>query len=129
VRGHNDRGEPQRCDVALYSDRGEQLTRCPRCEATVDVKENRRRSAAEHDLWPVDELLKMLNEDPDAPRVSRVRIFGWIKSERLQVRGFLNRYLGITAHRIRRGDARVFSLSQARQLQWFDRSKEKQRAG
>ena len=48
-------------------------------------------------------------------KVSRVKLYEWLKAGHLRPRGFLH-HGRIVPELIQRGDARVFSLTQAREL-------------
>lgn len=126
VTGRDRRGRSIECETALYADRGELFARCPKCEATVDVKKNRLKAAVDRDLLPEPKLLEVLADL--GQKVSRVRLYEWLKAGRLQPRGFVHNGR-IVSYRIRRGDPRVFSLSQARQLQMHDEQLKQQKAG
>lgn len=113
VMGHNQRGEAIHCDTGLYADRDEKLTHCPRCENTIDVAKNRLRAAVDRDLLPEAKLLEVLADLDE--KVSRVQLYEWIRTKKIQPRGWIHQGR-IVGFRIRRGDPRVFSLSQARAL-------------
>jgi hypothetical protein len=126
IRGHNHRGERIECGTMLYAAFDEDFTRCPRCETEVDVDKNRMKAAVDRDLLPEPKLLEVLADLGE--KVSRVKLYEWIKAGRLQRRGWIHGG-AIVQYRIRRGDPTVFSLSQARQLRWHEiESKEKSHA-
>ena len=65
------------------------------------------------DLLPEAVLLETL--DTLGEKVSRVKLYDWIRAKKLQPRGYVH-HGRIVPHRIQRGDPRVFSLSHARAL-------------
>lgn len=126
IRGHNPRGERIECGTMLYAAFDEDYTRCPQCETEIDVDRNRMKAAVDRDLLPEPKLLEVLEDLGE--KVSRVKLYEWIKAGRLQRRGWIHQG-AIVQFRIRRGDPTVFSLSQARQLRWHEvEAKEKTRA-
>ncbi|SHT85522.1 bacteriophage protein [Mycobacteroides abscessus subsp. bolletii] len=117
IKGHNQRGEQIHCDEMLYAEADEQFVECPRCKSKIDVDKNRLRSAVNRDLMPEAKLLEILESLGE--KVPRVKLYEWIRTKRLHIRGWIHAGR-IVNTRIRRGDPRVFSLSQARQLRWKD---------
>lgn len=117
LRGHNPRGERIECATMLYAAFDEVFTRCPRCEAEVDVKKNRLKAAADRDIVTEKQLLEILANEAkfdDEPIVSRVKLYEWIRAGRLEPKGWLHNGHPVKFH-IQRGDPRLFSLTQARE--------------
>lgn len=117
VRGYDDQGRPVECGTMLYAAFDEDFTRCPRCQSEIDVDKNRLKAATDRDLLSEPKLLEVMADLGE--KVSRVKLYEWIKAGRLQRRGYVHQG-AIVAFRIRRGDPAVFSLSQARQLRWHE---------
>lgn len=117
ITGHNQRGEQIHCDEMLYTEADERFIDCPRCGSKIDVDKNRLRAEVARDLMPEAKLLEILESIDE--KVSRVKLYEWIRTKRLHIRGWIHAGR-IVNTRIRRGDPRVFSLSQARQLRWKD---------
>lgn len=116
VVGHNPHGEDIECGVDLYADR-ESLEdiQCPRCKTWIEPRRQLLTTITRRDLLPEPKLLETLATLGEA--VSRVKLYDWIKAGALRPRGYVHQGR-IVPERIRRGDPRVFSLSQARQLRW-----------
>jgi hypothetical protein len=114
VVGHNPQGEDIECGVDLYADR-ESLEdiQCPRCQIRVNPREQLLTTIKRRDLLPEPALLETLATLGE--KVSRVKLYDWIKSGDLRPRGYVHQGR-VVPERIQRGDSRVFSLSQARQL-------------
>lgn len=113
VRGRDSQGKAIECGTSLYADSGEKIARCPRCEADVDVAKNRLRAATNRDLLPEPKLLEVLADLDE--KVSRVKLYEWLRAKKLQPRGWLHQ--GRIVHfRIRRGDPAVYSLAEVRGL-------------
>jgi hypothetical protein len=118
VVGHNSRGEDIECGADLYADRYsdnvqlEQI-QCKRCNQWVNPREQLLATIRRRDLLPEAVLLETL--DTLGEKVSRVKLYDWIRANKLQPRGYVH-HGRIVPHRIQRGDPRVFSLSHARAL-------------
>jgi len=120
VVGHNPQGEDIECGVDLYADR-ESLEdiQCPRCQIRVNPREQLLTTIKRRDLLPEPALLETLATLGE--KVSRVKLYDWIKSGDLRPRGYVHQGR-VVPERIQRGDSRVFSLSQARQLRSLEGS-------
>lgn len=119
VVAHDPTGEAIECGVDLYADRENlaEMVRCPRCRCFVDARTQLLATIRRGDLLPEAKLLEILADLGEA--VSRVKLYDWIRAGSLRPRGYVH-HGRIVAERVRRGDPRVFSLSQARQLRWRD---------
>lgn len=118
VTAHNRRGEVVECGHDLYADRdSDDRIQCPRCKTWVDPREQLLTTISRRDLLPEPHLLETMATLGEP--VSRVRLYEWIKSGRLRPRGWVH-HGRVVPRQVRRGDPRVFSLSQARQLRWRD---------
>lgn len=117
IRTHDHKGQPVRCDTTLYAGPEDKFTHCSRCENTIDVAKNRMRAAVDRDLLPEPKLLEVM--DSLGEKLPRVTLYAWLKQGRIQPRGYIHQGT-IVQFRIRRGDPRVFSLSQARALRSKD---------
>lgn len=113
VKGHDREGKPVECGTSLYADRDEKIAVCHNCDAKIDVAKNRLRAAVDRDLLPEAKLLEVLADLDE--KVSRVQLYEWIRTKKIQPRGWVHQGR-IVGFRIRRGDPRVFSLSQVRAL-------------
>lgn len=113
VRAYSPTGKPIECGEFLYAGTEERNVTCPKCNQPVDVQRNRQRAWREGDLMTERVLLKRLT-DIDEP-VSRVQFYAWIKARKVAVRGWLHRGVFVE-HYIQRGDPRVFSFREVRQL-------------
>lgn len=117
VIGHHG-GEDIICGWDLYADRDDLSDiRCPKCRRLVNPREQLLDTIKRRDLLPEARLLDTL--DILGEPVSRVRLYEWIRAGRLRPRGYVH-HGRVVPRRIQRGDPRVFSLSQARQLRWRD---------
>lgn len=118
VTSHGPDGKPIECGHDLYGDRDtlEDIV-CPRCKMTVSPRKHLLETLKRGDLLPEAKLLEILDSLDE--HVSRVRLYDWIRTGALRPRGYWHQNR-IVADRIRRGDPRVFSLSQARQLRRRD---------
>jgi len=116
VVGHNPQGEDIECGHDLYADReavGD--SRCLKCQRSFNPREQLLITIKRRDLLPESALLETL--ETLGEKVSRVRLYDWIRAGSLQPRGYVH-HGRIVPTRIQRGDPRVFSLSHARQLRW-----------
>jgi hypothetical protein len=113
---HRD-GTPRQCGRILYAPRETIEITCQDCGVTVNAKKQRDDALATRDLFTEPLLREQL--DIIGEHVSRPRIWDWIRSDRLQPRGYLHAGR-IVERRVRRGDPRVFSLTQARELRKLD---------
>ena len=113
IIGYDREGKPMECGVSLYGDSDQQTVVCARCQYEIDISRNRSRCAVDRDLLTEPKLLSLLADLGED--VSRVRFYEWLKDGKVAVRGWVHQG-HIVAHRIRRGDPRVFSLSQIRIL-------------
>ena len=116
VVGHNPQGEDIECGHDLYADReavGD--SRCVKCQRSFNPREQLLITIKRRDLLPESALLETL--ETLGEKVSRVRLYDWIRAGSLQPRGYVH-HGRIVPNRIQRGDPRVFSLSHARQLRW-----------
>lgn len=118
IVGRDRHGRERNCGRDLYAPRDAINVTCPRCDTTVDARKQIERTRSASDLRTVDLLLDTMRNLGE--NVSRVKLYEWIKAGRLQPRGWYNKDHGIVDHYIRRGDPKVFSLSQARQLRWHE---------
>ena len=116
VTGHNQHGEDIECGIDLYANR-EALEdiQCPKCKTWVEPRKQLLTTITRRDLLPEPKLLETLATLGE--KVSRVKLYDWIRAGQLRPRGYVHQGR-IVPHRIQRGDPRVFSLSQARQLRW-----------
>jgi hypothetical protein len=117
VIGRNRDGTPRECGHILYARREAIEITCPDCGITVKAAKQRADALAKRDLFTeplLREQLDILDE-----HVPRPRLWDWIRADRLQPRGYLHAGR-IVERRVRRGDPRVFSLTQARDLRTQD---------
>lgn len=118
VVSHNPQGEEIECGVDLYANRDAlEDIQCPRCKTWIEPRKQLLTTITRRDLLPEPKLLETLATLGEP--VSRVKLYDWIKAGQLRPRGYVHQGR-IVPDRIRRGDPRVFSLSQARQLRWRD---------
>ncbi|SIM00635.1 Uncharacterised protein [Mycobacteroides abscessus subsp. abscessus] len=113
VRAYSPTGKAIECGEFLYAGTEERNVTCPKCNQPVDVQRNRQRAWREGDLMTERVLLKRLT-DIEEP-VSRVQFYAWIKARKVAVRGWLH-CGAFVEHYIQRGDPRVFSFREVRQL-------------
>lgn len=119
VTAHNRHGETIECGHDIYAPRdSDEQVQCPRCRNWVDPREQLLTTISRRDLLPEEQLLETM--DTLGEPISRVRLYAWIKDNRLQVRGYVH-HGRIVPKKIRHKDPRVFSLRQARELRWHDR--------
>jgi hypothetical protein len=118
VVAHNPQGEDVECGIDLYADRdsGEDI-KCPKCQRSVNPRDQLMTTLKRGDLLPEPKLLEIM--DSLGEKVSRVKLYEWLKAGYLRPRGFLH-HGRIVPELIQRGDARVFSLTQARELRARD---------
>lgn len=117
VVAHDPNGADIECGIDLYADRenlGEQI-QCPKCRTFYEPRLQLLNTIKRGDLLPEAKLLEIM--DSLGEKLSRRRLYDWINAGSLRPRGYVH-HGRIVAERIRRGDPRVFSLSQARQLLW-----------
>lgn len=119
--GHNHKGEPIHCGEFLYADNDDPFAKCPRCDATIDVKKNRMKAHVDRDLLTEKKLLEVLDDLDE--KVSRVKFYEWRRAGRITARGFVHEGQ-IVQFRIRKTDPSVFSLSRARALRAQEETKE-----
>jgi len=120
VTGHDRSGDEIQCGTTLYADIDEKTVTCPTCKQNIDVEKNRLKAAVDRDLLPEPKLLEVM--DNLGERISRVKLYQWIREQRIRPKGWLHN--GEIVHfRIRRGDPAVYSLARARKL----RNREAQR--
>ena len=118
VVGHNSQGEDLECGVDLWADRDSlEDIKCTKCLRSVNPRQQLLITLKRGDLLPEPKLLEIMESLGE--KVSRVRLYDWIKAGRLRPRGYIHQGR-IVPDLIRRGDPRVFSLSQARQLRWHE---------
>ena len=119
VVAHDPNGADIECGTDLYADRYNlaEMIQCPKCRCFIEPRSQLLATIKRGDLLPEAKLLEIM--DSLGEKVSRVRLYDWIKAGSLRPRGYVH-HGRIVAERIRRGDPRVFSLSQARQLRWRD---------
>lgn len=122
VVGYNHHGEPVSCGLILYADEGQEDVECGRCHVEVNVAKNRLRATVDKDLLTELKLLEMM-EIIGEP-VSRYRFLEWLKQGHLHARGWIHQG-NIVGKRVRRGDPRVYSLSQCRILRSRDEDQQK----
>lgn len=114
VTAHNRRGEAIECGHDLYGQRDcDDRIQCPRCKAWVEPREHLLATIHRRDLLPEPYLLETL-ETLGEP-VSRTRLYDWISTGRLRPRGWVH-HGRVVPRQVHRGDPRVFSLRQARDL-------------
>lgn len=119
VTAHNRNGQEIECGHDIYALRdSDERVQCPRCKNWVDPREQLLTTISRRDLLPEEQLLETL--DTLGEHVPRVRLYAWIKANRLQVRGYVH-HGRIVPKKIRHKDPRVFSLRQARELRWHDK--------
>ena len=112
--GHNPQGEDIECGIDLYADRENPVEiQCPKCRTWIEPRKQLLITITRRDLLPEPKLLETLEILGD--KVSRRKLYEWIGANKLRPRGYVHQGR-IVEHRIQRGDPRVFSLSQARQL-------------
>jgi len=118
VVSHNAQGEDVECGDDLYADREspEPIT-CKKCLRSVNPREQLLTTIKRRDLLPESMLLQALAGLDE--KVSRVRLYDWIKEGSLRPRGFIH-HGRVVQDRVQRGDAQLFSLTQARQLRHRD---------
>lgn len=120
--GRDHKGQPRHCGHDLYGPRESIEITCPRCKTTADARKQLTATTTSRDLVTETQLLETL--DTMGEPVSRVTLYGWIKSGALTPRGWVHAGR-IVAYKVRHKDPRVFSLSQARQLRERDQAKVK----
>lgn len=116
VVARNPQGEDVECGHDLYADResvGD--AQCTKCQQYFDPRQQLLTTIKRRDLLPEPALLETLATLGE--KVSRVKLYDWIRSGALRPRGYVHQGR-IVPTRIQRGDPRVFSLSHARQLRW-----------
>ncbi len=116
VRGPQ--GEDVECGHDLYADReavGD--SKCLKCLRSFNPREQLLETIKRRDLLPEAALLDTL--ETLGEKVSRVKLYDWIKTGALRPRGYIHQGR-VMPTRVQRGDPRVFSLSHARHLRWRD---------
>jgi hypothetical protein len=124
--GRDRNGQPRECGTDLWADREAPTITCPTCTTRTDARTQLDTARIRSDLRTFDLLTETL--DNLGEHVPRVKLSTWITTGRLTVRGWYNKDHGIVKHPIRRGDPRVFSLAQARQLRRKDRNQQEAKA-
>lgn len=117
ITGHDRQGEAIECGLILYGDEGQTSVECPRCHQEIDVARNRLKASVDRDLLPENKLLEVLETLDE--KVTRYQLLQWIKTGKLHPRGWIHQGQ-VVGRRVRRGDPRVFSLSQTRHLNWSE---------
>lgn len=117
VVAHDPTGADIECGIDLYADRENlaEMIQCPKCRIYTDPRSQLLTTIKRGDLLPEAKLLEIM--DSLGEKLSRVRLYDWIKAGSIKPRGWVHNGR-IVSERIQRGDPRVFSLSQARQLLW-----------
>jgi hypothetical protein len=115
--GNNRFGDEIQCGLVLYAEEDQPEVTCPRCRATVNVERNRQSAVMDRDLLDAARLIDVMHTLGEP--VCKERISAWLKAGRLTNRRYVHAGR-VVEHRIRRGDAALYSLSQARQLRWHD---------
>ena len=119
VIAHDPNGADIECGIDLYADRYNlaEMIQCPKCRRFIEPRQQLLATIKRGDLLPENKLLEIM--DSLGEKLSRRRLYEWISAGSLCPRGYVH-HGRIVPERIRRGDPRVFSLSQARQLLWRD---------
>lgn len=119
VIAHDPNGADIECGIDLYADRYNlaEMIQCPKCRRFIEPRQQLLATIKRGDLLPENKLLEIM--DSLGEKLSRRRLYEWISAGSLRPRGYVH-HGRIVPERIRRGDPRVFSLSQARQLLWRD---------
>lgn len=115
--GRNHDGTPRQCGRMLFADTYDQTTTCPDCNQTIDVEQNRKRTAAERDLHTKADLTEVLT-NVDEP-VTDDQLNRWIKARRLRPQGWKHDGT-IVEFRIHDRDEPVYSVERARKLRRRD---------
>ena len=116
VVAHDQQGNDIECGFDLWADRDSlEDIKCEKCLRSVSPRQQLLATLKKGDLLPEAKLLEIM--DSLGEKVSRVKLYDWIKAGHLRPRGYMH-HGRIVPDLIQRGDARVFSLSQARQLRW-----------
>lgn len=113
VKGHTRNGAQILCGEYLYAGSEDMFAKCPKCDASVDVKANRLRALHDGDLMTERVLLKRLAELDEA--IPRVTFYQWIRKRKIQIKGYMH-WGTFVEHYIQRGDPRVFSCREVREL-------------
>jgi len=118
VVGHNPQGEDVECGADLYADRDNPVDiQCLKCSGWINPREQLMVHFKRRDLLSEKVLIEVtasLGEPITERMVDR-----WLREQKLTVRGYLHNGR-IVAEFVQRGDPRVFSLNQARQLRWAE---------
>lgn len=117
ITGRDRQGRPRVCGQDLYAPKESVEITCPKCGGVLNPQRQLMSTITDRDLVTELKLLETL--DTLGEHVPRGQLYAWIRAGRLVPRGWVHQGRIVPA-RVRRGDPRVFSLSQARQLRWHD---------
>lgn len=118
ITGHNPRGEDIECGADVYANRDDPGTVvCGKCKTEWEPRALLLETIKRRDLLTEKLLIDAM--DGIGEPITEATFDKWVHSGRLRPRGYVH-HGRIVPERIRRGDPRVFSLSQARQLRWHD---------
>lgn len=117
IVGRDRNGHPRECGHDLYGPRESIEITCPRCKASINPQVQLITTINARDLVTETKLLETLAAIGEP--VSRVQLYGWIRTGRLKPRGWVHAGR-IVAKKVRHKDPRVFSLLIARQLRMHD---------
>ena len=117
VVAHDPSGADIECGIDLYADRENlaEMIQCPKCKIYTDPRSQLLTTIKRGDLLPEAKLLEIM--DSLGEKVTRYRLLDWVKAGSLRPRGYFH-HGRIVPEQIHPNDARMFSLSQARQLRW-----------
>lgn len=117
ITGRTHTGQPRQCGHMLYADTYDQTVECPTCKQTINVEDNRRRTAAERDLHTRQDLQDMLT-NIDEP-ITETQLNHWIKWRRLKRQAWLEDGI-ITEYNLTNQAQPLYSIQQARTLRRRD---------
>jgi hypothetical protein len=113
VTGHDRQGREIECGCDLYCPRDATHLICHACGAEIEVRRQLLATIARRDLSPEGKLIEVLanlNEN-----ITQLQLRTWVMSGALRVRGYIHAGR-VVDKQVRRGDARLFSISAAREL-------------
>ena len=118
VTGHGPSGEDVECGADVYADRDNPVdVQCPKCSSWINPREQLMVHFKRRDLMSEKMLIDVM--DSLGEPITERMFDRWLREQKLTIRGYLHNGR-IVADYVQRGDPRVFSLSQARQLRWAE---------
>ena len=123
---HSPQGEDIECGHGLYYDReSPQDIQCPKCKLWVNPREQLMVHFRRRDLMSEKVLIEVMHSLGEP--ITEAVFDRWLRDKKITIRGYMH-HGRIVAEYVQRGDPRVFSLGQARQLRWAEADANSERA-